>query len=342
MKNSTVIAADIAKNVFQYVQFKNGTQTSKNKPCTRARFEQLIVSSKPMTLVMETCTGAQHWARLAKSHGHQAVLIPPKVVWAYRQGQKTDANDTMAIYEASQRKHLKASPLKTVGQQGLATLESVRYHYQKRKNKLSNAMRGHLAEFGIILPKGYKSLRAMLPFILEDAENGLPMSARLAIHTYWEDWQAANQTVLKLEKAKLAELNQIKPAKELIKVEGIGPVCASGLICTLGDASVFKRGKDAAAFIGTSPKQHSSGGKVVMVGISKTTGHKRLRAALIQGARSVIIRLKAKTEPYSDKERWLFDLMQRQGENRAAVALANKNVRIAWALIAHQRAYVCS
>jgi len=340
MNNRTVIAADIAKSVFQCVKFKQGQQVGKNKAYKRAEFESLIVKSHPSILVMETCTGAQHWARLARQHGHEVILIPPRVVTPYRHGQKTDANDAMAIYEASQRRHLKASPQKTVEQQSLSVLESVRCHYQRRKTKLSNSIRGHLAEFGIVMPKGYKALRAQLPLILEDADNGLPMQTRLAINLYWEDWQQAHHKVLELEREKLKALAEMDTAKELLKIEGIGPVCAAQLICTLGDARVFRRAKEAAAFVGTSPKQHSSGGKEVIVGISKKSGHKQLRAALIQGAWAVILRLKAKGVPSSEKERWLFQLIERVGENRAAVALANKNVRTAWALLAHQREYI--
>lgn len=342
MKDRTVIAADIAKNIFECVKFKQNRQIGKVKRYKRDQFAQLLTSREQFMLVMETCSGAQHWARLASQYGHKVILIPPKVVSPYRQGQKTDANDAMAIYEASRRHQLKASVQKTVEQQGLSALESVRAHYQDRKKSLGNAMRGHLAEFGIVMPKGYKSLRSQVPLILEDAENGLPMSARQAIHAYWEDWQRANQQVLQLEKEKLKILNSIDGAKELLKIEGIGPVCTSGLICVLGDGSAFKRGKEAAAFIGTSPKQHSSGGKEIIIGISKTTGHKKLRAALIQGARSVILKLAAKDEPSSEKERWLAQLIERQGENRAAVALANKNVRTAWALLAHNRQYIAA
>jgi transposase len=342
MKDRIVIAADIAKNVFECVKFKNDRQVGKVKRYKRDQFGKLLISREKFTLVMETCSGAQHWARLARQHGHKVILIPPKVVSPYRHGQKTDANDAMAIYEASRRHQLKASVQKTVEQQGLSALESVRSHYQDRKKSLSNAIRGHLAEFGIVMPKGYKSLRSRVPLILEDAENGLPMSARLAINEYWEDWQRANQQVLRLEKEKLKVLNKIDAAKELLKIEGIGPVSTSGLICVLGDGSAFKRAKEAAAFIGTSPKQHSSGGKEVILGISKTTGHKKLRSALIQGARSVILRLAAKGEPSSEKERWLAQLIERQGENRAAVALANKNVRTAWALLAHNRQYIAA
>jgi transposase len=342
MKNNIVIAADIAKDIFEFVKFKNDHQIGKVKRCKRNEFAKLLTDREAFTLVMETCSGAQHWARLARKYGHKVILIPPKVVSPYRQGQKTDANDAMAVYEASRRHQLKASVQKTVEQQGLSALESVRSHYQDRKKNLGNAMRGHLAEFGIVMPKGYKSLRRQMPLILEDAENGLPMSARQAINEYWEDWQQAHEKVLRLEKEKMRELNKIAPAKEILKVEGLGPVTTSGLICVLGDGSAFKRAKEASAFIGTSPKQHSSGGKEVIIGISKTTGHKKLRAALIQGARSVILRLAAKGEPTSEKERWLAQLIERQGENRAAVALANKNVRIAWALLAHKSQYIAA
>ena len=340
MNNRTVFSADIAKNVFQCVQFKNNRQIGKNKTYKRAQFAKLLTLSKPGKLVMKTCSGAHHWIRLAKAYGHEVVLIPPPVVTPYRQGQKTDANDADAIYEASKRQNLKESPHKTIEQQALAVLEKVRAHYQARKTRLSNAMRGHLAEFGIIMPKGYKSLRKQLPLILEDAENGLPMSVRFAINHYWTDWQQAHLKVMMLEKEKLVALRDMPVAKEILKVAGMGPVGTSGLICALGDATVFKRGKEAAAFIGTSPKQHSSGGKEVMVGISKTTGHKKLRSALIQGAWSVILKLKAKKEPSSEKEKWLAQLIERQGEKRAAVALANKNVRTVWALIVHGQKYI--
>lgn len=340
MNNRTVIAADIAKNVFQCVQFKNNRQLGKNKAYKRNDFIKLITNSPPSIFVMETCSGAQHWARLAKKHHHEVILIAPRIVAGYRQGQKTDANDALAIYAASQAPHVKASPQKTLTQQNLAALEGIRSHYTREKTKLSNAIRGHLAEFGIVIAKGYAHLRAQLPQILEDAENDLPDETRFAIHLYWQDWQQAHIKIQQLAKQKLKVLGEISNGKELLKIEGIGPVCAAQIICVLGDATVFKRGKDAAAFIGTSPKQHSSGGKEIQIGISKKTGHKQLRSALIQGAWSVIIKLKAKANPASDKERWLLQLIERVGENRAAVALANKNVRTAWAILAHQREYV--
>jgi transposase len=338
--NNSVIGLDIAKNVFQCVLFKNDRQIGKNKTYKRQAFIDLLTTHQPANVVMEACSGAQHWARLAKAHGHEVILLPPRMVVAYRHGQKTDANDALAIYEASKRPKLKASPHKTLDQQALATLESVRAHYQSRKNRLGNALRGHLAEFGIVLAKGYASLRRHMPLILEDAENGLPMAARAALNIYWQDWQQAHQQVKTLEKEILQMLRSMPSARELMKVEGIGPVSATGLICTLGDARVFQRGKEAAAFIGTAPKQHSSGGKEVIIGISKTTGHKKLRANLIQGARSVLIKLRAQDKPPGEKARWFLQLAERQGDNRAVVAFANKNVRTAWALLAYNRTYL--
>jgi len=191
-------------------------------------------------------------------------------------------------------------------------------------------------------PRDIKTLGAQIPRILEDAENGLPMTARIALSEYWNDWLHASQTVLKLAKQIMTELRKSATAIELLKIEGIGPVVTSGLICVLGDGSSFARGKEAAAYIGTSPKQHSSGDKRNIGGISKTTGRKKLRSALIQGARSIIQKLMAKGKPSSEKECWLLQLIERQGENRAAVALANKNVRTAWAIIAHQRQYIAA
>lgn len=339
MNHPTVIAADIAKNSFQCAQFSNGQLIGKNRSFSRRTFEKLITKPKPIKLVMETCSGAQHWARLAKAHGHEVVLIAPKLVSGYRQGQKTDANDALAIFEASRSVKLKESVQLSAERQGLGVLDSVRHHYQSECTRLGNAMRGHLAEFGIVFPKTIASLKRNLPLILEDAENGLPETAREAVNYYWLDWQTAAAKVLSLKKSIDRKLALIEPAKELLKIEGVGPVCATQLLLALGDGSAFKYGKEAAAYTGTSPMQFSTGGKVTIVGIGKHRGHKRLRANLIQGARSVINSVKLRG-PKSDLDHWLLGVIERRGENRAAVALANKNVRRAWAMIAHGREFV--
>ena len=336
MSYRTVIAADIAKTNFQCIQFRNHQPVSKSKNYKRAAFEKLITADKPMTLVMESCSGAHHWARLAEEHGHEAVLIPPKTVTGFRQGHKTDTNDAYAIYDASCSVNLKLSIRKSLDTQALQVLGSVRDGYQNRKKQLSNALRGHLAEFGIVMPVGYATLKRQIPELLEDPDNGLPGSVRFALNEYWLDWQKASAQEVKVAERIKAELKEIRAAKELMKLEGIGPVNAVGLLCALGDGRGFNKAKEAAAYIGLTPKQHSTGGKEVIIGIGKKCGHKKLRSSLIQGARAMIIAVKTRGA-VSETDHWLLALVERCGENRAAVALANKNVRRAWALIAHQR-----
>jgi len=338
MTHRTVIAADIAKNSFQCVQFTNDQQSSKNRAYTRRQFENLITRPKPMKLVMETCGGAQHWARIAKQHGHEVVLISPRFVKGFRQGQKTDANDAVAIFEASRSSNLKASVQSSAERQALGTIQTVRDGFMRRKTKTSNAIRGHLMEFGFTFGKGFSNLKRFVPDILEDAENDLPMLVRIAVGELWDEWLRATEKEAKLNRQIQQALSKIKVAKEVMKLEGIGPVCTAQLLVALGDGRAFKRAKDASAFTGTSPKQHSTGGKIVIIGIGKHTGLNPLRPNLIQGARSVIQKVKTRG-PKSELERWLADLIERRGDNRAAVALANKNVRRAWAIIRHDRRF---
>ena len=334
MNNDTIICADIAKNIFQVAMFRQGQQISQNRSYKRVQFERLIQSKlKRCIWVMESCSGAQHWGRLIRERGQQVVLLSPRFVSKLRQGQKTDANDVLAIFDAYRSAQMKPCPLKSIEQQGLQTLERVREHYQTHKVRLSNAIRGHLSEFGLVLPTGYKHLRRKIPLILEDDTNGLPYSARMALSCYWEDWQAAVKRMNELTRQIDKVLSNMSVSKSLLKLEGVGPVCVSGLICALGDGAQIQNAKQAAAFIGTSPKAHSSGGNRVIVGISKKTGHKRLRSALIQGARSMIIRVKQPNYRRSELVQWLLPLIERVGENRAAVALANKNVRRAYAIL---------
>ena len=339
MHHRTVIAADIAKTSFQCIRFRDNQPISKSKSYKRPAFEKLITADKPMTLIMESCSGAHHWARIAEQHGHDVLLIPPKTVTGFRQGHKTDTTDTFAIFDASRSTNLKPSVRKSLETQALQVLGSVRNGYQDRKKQLSNAIRGHLAEFGIVMPKGYATLKRRLPDLLEDPENSLPDAVRFALNEYWLDWQKANDLETKLAERIKVELKGISAAKELLKLEGIGPVNAVGLLCALGDGRSFNKGKDAAAYIGLTPKQHSTGGKETFIGIGKRCGHKKLRSSLIQGARAMILAVNARGA-VSETELWLLALVERCGENRAAVALANKNVRRAWALKTHQRTCV--
>lgn len=338
MKYRNVICIDLAKNTFQILEFRGNEQIGKNRSVSRQQFIKLIETHRQSHLVMESCTGAQHWARLARSHGHDVTLIPPKVVAKYRQNQKTDANDALAIYDAFHSRQLKPSPEKTRQHQELAVLEGARNRYQKKKTSLNNAMRGHLAEFGIVFAKGYSALNKHIPLILGDAENGLPDGVRMVINVMMQEWLAAHQQVLALQKHIAKALTLIDSTREVEKIQGIGKVGVSLLLVAIGDGKAFNKAKEVSAFVGTSPKQFSTGGKEVIIGIPKYSGHTRLRSVLIQGAWSVIMKLRHR-EPANALETWLLELIKRAGEKRAAVALANKNVRMAWAIMSRQETF---
>jgi len=332
MQHSTVIAADIAKHSFQCARFSNGRALRGNHNYSRRKFESLLHADKPFTLIMESCSGAQHWARLAKANGHEAILVPPKAVASVRQGQKTDANDALAIFDVANSVNFKPAIQKDLDTQSLQSLTTIRRHYQDEKTRLNNALRGHLSEYGLVFAKGQASLKRALPDILEDADNGLPHCLRDPLHRLWQDWLQADQHVTELTQKLTDRLNTLPVARDLMALAGVGPINAAGLLCALGDGQAFKNGKQAGAFIGTAPKQYSTGGKVTQTGIDRRSGHTVLRANLVQGAWSVLLKIKARG-PVSDTERWLRALSERRGERKAVIAMANKTVRQAWAII---------
>ena len=332
MQHSTVIAADIAKHSFQCARFSHGRVLKDNLKINRHRFESLIQSDRPMTLIMESCSGAQHWARLAKANGHEAILVPPKAVAAVRQGHKTDANDALAIFDVANSVNFKPAVQKDLDTQALQSLMNIRRHYQEEKTRLNNVLRGHLSEYGLVFAKGQAALKRAIPSILEEAENGLPHCLRDPIHRLWQDWIRADQHVSELTQQLMHRLNALAVARDLMTLPGVGPVNAAGLLCALGDGQAFTKGRQAAAFVGTAPKQHSTGGKVTQTGIDRRGGHSVLRANLVQGAWSVLLRINARG-PVSDTERWLGALSERRGERKAVIAMANKTVRRAWAII---------
>ena len=199
-------------------------------------------------------------------------------------------------------------------------------------------LRGLLAEFGIVFAKGFAQLKRQLPSILEDAENGLPFSFRETLNLTWQHWQRLEEELKACEKMLQSRVNKNAHCRELMQLEGVGPMNARGLYVALGDGASFKNGRCAAAFIGVTPKQNSSGGTIHMKGIGKKTGCKRLRSSLIQGAQAVINVLD-KRPPRTEKERWLKSMIERRGRGRAAVALANKTVRTAWAMLKYNQPY---
>jgi len=338
MTQCNVIAIDLAKDIFQVCIMTIHGKITFNKAMTRAKLKEWLVKQKPSLIAMESCGGAHYWARFAMSLGHNVMPIPPKQVKPFRTGQKTDANDAIAIAVASRAPNIKPARVLTNEEQGLQSVSKMRDLLDKQKLQLSNQVRGLLLEFGIIISKSIKSFKARIPEILEDGENQLPMPMRHSISKMWALYSRLEDDFKTLNNELMHLTEQDDDCKKLMKLEGVGPITSMRLKIQLGCGEHFKSSRQVSACIGLTPKQHSSGGKIQLGSVGKSSCDKPLRSCLFLGARAVVAKLKnrpAKTE----KERWLKALIERRGANCASMALANKNARTAYALLRNNTEY---
>ena len=338
MEFSRIIAVDLAKNVFQVCVVEHHNRVVCSKTLRRAGFSRWLVRQKPSLVALEACGGAHHWGRVARDLGHRVLIIPPRQVAPYRQGHKTDANDALAIAIAAQQAKIKTVAVKTLEQQSLQTSKRLQEHLSDQLTATGNALRALIAEFGIVMAKGAKTLATRVPAILEDENEALPADVRPTLHLLYQQWRQQREALQLAEKILIRRSQQLEPCVRLCALEGIGPKNAVGLYNHLDDGTHFKNGREAAACIGVTPKQSSSGGKVRLGSIGKFKGDQRLRASLITGALSMVRALDRRA-PRNAKEQWLKGLIDRRGQGRAAVALANKNVRTAWAMLCHNTEY---
>jgi len=335
MLKISVLGLDLAKTEFHFVQLDaNGNEVSKRK-LRRRQVSAFVANHAADVIAMEACGGAHYWARQFKSLGKTVLLLPPQHVRAYQRGQKNDFNDARAIAEACQHNRIRPVQPKTVEQQDEQTLLRMRHQRITERTRLVNQIRGLLMEYGIVIKQGIAAVREQLPGLLEDAENGLTDNFRtlLARQQQWllyleDEISWYNQQLKK-------QVKQDEVRRNLKTIPAFGDIVASEFKCWIGDGKQFKRGRDASAAIGIVPRQHTTGGKIVLLGITRR-GNSRLRSALIHGARAVATHATKKTDPLS---RWINQLVERRGFNRAVVALANKLIRIAWACITRQQPY---
>ena len=336
MNNCNTIGVDLAKTVIQVCVVSPKKKTLLNKVLTRQKFAEFLAKQKPGLAAFEACATAHYWARVAQSYGHTVRIIPAKAVTPFRQGHKTDPNDALAVAEAASRPNIKQAPMKSVEQQGLQAIQRSRELLVQDRTALSNHIRGLLMEFGIVIARGFAALHQRIPEVLEDGENELPDLYRPTLHLLYGRLITLKADIDALNEQLNALVKQNAACQQLTRMEGVGPIGSVLLYATLGTGEAFANGRQFSAYLGLTPKQYSSGGKTVLVGISRYVANKRLRAVLIQGARAYVHRMK---EPSSPKDRWLWALIQRAGYGRAAVALANKNARTAWALLTQGAAY---
>lgn len=331
----TAIGIDLAKNVIQVHGVNEQGKAVLRKQLKRAEVSTFFANLEPCLIGMEACSSAHHWARKLSQLGHTVKLIAPQFVKPYVKSNKHDAADAEAVCEALTRPTMRFVPVKSADAQAFLALHRARAGFVKARTAQANQIRGLLGEFGLVIPQGIAKLRAQLPRILEDAENALPALLRGLLDRLSQHLQALDTAVNALEAEIVAWHRQHAQSRKLTAIPGIGPLTASALVASIGDARSFDNARQLAAWLGLVPRQHSSGGKPTLLGISKR-GDAYLRTLLIHGARAV---LNAATKKANPSNRWLTQLSMRRHKNIAAVALANKNARIVWALLKHGRTY---
>lgn len=333
--NVTRIGLDLAKNVFQVHGVDRDERRVVKRQLKREQVRSFFENLPACRIGMEACASAHYWARELSKMGHEVKLIAPQFVKPYVKSQKNDANDAEAICEAVGRPNMRFVAVKTVAQQDMQAIHRIRSELVQQRTAKVNQIRGLLAEYGIVVPPRIESLRQALPLIQEDAENGLSANFRRLLTGLREDLENFDNRVEELDREIVDAARADPVARRLQTVPGIGPVTATALVASVGDGQQFQRGRDLSACLGLVPGQHSSGGKERLLGISKR-GDSYLRTLLIHGARSVLKSAGNKNDPRS---RWVASLAQRRHKNVAAVALANKNARIVWALMRHGGRY---
>lgn len=307
------------------------------KRITREKLITFMANLPLCTIVMESCASANYWGRKFQAFGHHVKLISTQVVKPYVRTNKNDANNAQAICEAASRPHVHFVPIKSIEQQDIQNLHRICTRVIQSRTALINQIRGLLAEYGVVIAKGIHHAQQQLPLILEDAENELSPLTRETMADLYEELTLLNKKIADDEERIECIFRQREDCQRLAKIPGIGVLTATALIAAVGNAKLFKNGRHFAAWLGLVPRQHSSGNQTRLFGISKR-GNKYLRFLLTQGGRSIALRCRSKSDKQSV---WLMEKIKRSGMNKAAVAVANKNVRIAWALLAKQEVYRC-
>lgn len=330
----TTIGIDLAKLTFQVHGVNAQGHTVLKKALRRDQVTQFFANLPPCRIGMEACASSHHWARVLRGYGHEVRLIAPQFVKPYVKSNKNDANDAEAICEAVSRPSMRFVGIKSIEQQSILCLHRAREGFVKQRSATANQIRGLLAEFGLVLPQGIQHVRTRVPALLEQATERLPGCFLELIRTLVDHLRHLDEHVKGLER-EIVRWHRADPiSQRLEQIPGIGPITASALAASVGDPKLFKNGRQLAAWLGLVPRQHSTGGKPTLLGISKR-GDTYLRKLLLLGAHTVMIRVRKKAVQNS----WITNLLHRRPINVAATALANKNARIAWALMVHGRDY---
>jgi len=334
MKNVTALGIDLAKNVFQLHGADAKGRCVLRKRLSREKLSDFMSNLPPCLIGIEASTGAHYWARLFERMGHEVKIMAPQFVKPYIKSNKNDSNDAAGIAEAVTRPGMRFVPIKQIEQQDVLLSHRARELAVKQRTAQANQIRGLLAEYGIILTKGINQIRKV-PEVLDTYKANLTVKSTIVFNRLYDQFKIYDTQVKTFDKEIEIEANQDMRCKEIMAIEGIGPLTASAIVATIGDPKLFKNGREVSAWLGLVPKQYSSGNKIRLSGISKR-GDRYVRTLLIHGARTVLKYCENKNDPRSI---WLKNKKNRSNYNIAAVALANKNARVIWSMLATGECY---
>ncbi|UTW12331.1 IS110 family transposase [Marinobacterium rhizophilum] len=335
MNKLTTIGIDLAKNSFALVALSTTGKALWRKTLTRSRMLRFLAQQEPSHIAMEACAGAHYWGREIQQLGHRVSLLPPQHVKGYQRGQKNDYNDAAGIAEACQHGQIRPVRVKTLEEQDAQLFGQLRLQLSQEHTRLINQVRALLAEYGIAIRQGVTALYAAVPELLDDDANALTPRLRLLLNRQYQRLQALRTELAWYEQEVKRQAREDDVCCRLMEVPGIGPIVSGTLKHWMGDGQQFKRGRDASAALGLVPRQHSTGGHQLLLGISKC-GNRAVRSQVVHGARAVVAQAGHKVDPLSQ---WINRLVATRGYNKAMVALANKLVRIAWIIVARGEHY---
>ena len=328
MGTTVTIGLDIAKSVFQVHGVDDSGVVVVRRRLPRSKVLSFFASLPRCLVGLEACATAHHWGRELTNLGHDVRLMPPSYVKAYLKRQKNDAADAEAICEAVTRPSMRFVPIKSPEQQSMMSVHRVRQTLMRQRVQLSNAIRGHLGEFGLVAPIGRTGLASLIGSVSPAVQNHVPDEVRTAVLMLATQLHLMNEQILELDRKIKASARATDVGKRLMEVPGVGPLLASALVATIADPKSFKSGRNLAAWIGLVPRQNSSGGKERLSGITKR-GDRYLRQMLFVGALAVI----RYAQRHGTKRPWIVQLLARRTTKIAAVALANKMARMIWAIM---------
>ena len=334
MDQVSVVGLDLAKSVFQVHGVNAQGEVVLRRRLTRGQLLKLFEKLPPCLVGMEACASAHHWARELAGLGHEVKLMPAQYVKPYVKRGKNDAADAEAICEAVTRPTMRFVGVKSPDQQATMILHRVRKILTRQRTQISNALRAHMAEFGIAAAVGRGGLDRLIAVIADQDDARLPDEARACLAVLCTQLEMVKDQILDNDRRILADARKTEAGRRLMKIPGIGPLLASAIVACVPDPATFSNGRSLSAWIGLTPRQNSSGGKERLGSITKA-GNTYLRELLVVGAMAVVRR----AMQGSAKRPWMTQLLARKKPKVAAVALANKNARIIWAMLATGEPY---